>query len=115
MDTNKSFVKETKSELKKVIWPTRQEVINGTATVIAMVAIVGVIIFAFDFASGWAIGKVIKSDIGVADVSEPDEYTQDIDLSDVTVDDSTETDETVEDTQTENTDIQSTEESDGVQ
>ena len=46
MDNNKSFIKETKTELKKVIWPTRQEVINGTATVIVMVAIVGIIIFA---------------------------------------------------------------------
>ena len=30
----KNFVKETKSELKKVIWPSRQQVVNGTGVVV---------------------------------------------------------------------------------
>ncbi|MBQ7668860.1 MAG: preprotein translocase subunit SecE [Clostridia bacterium] len=113
MDNNKSFIKETKTELKKVIWPTRQEVINGTATVIVMVAIVGIIIFAFDFASGWAIGKIIKSDIGVTDTDTPDEYTQDIDLSDLVNVESegTEATDTTEGTTTETTQAQETSES----
>jgi len=56
----KNFVKETKSELKKVIWPSRQDVINGTGVVIAMVAIVGVIILGFDFVSGWAVRQIMQ-------------------------------------------------------
>ena len=55
----KNFVKETKAELKKVIWPSRQEVINGTGVVIIMVAIVGVIILGFDFVSSWSVGKIM--------------------------------------------------------
>jgi len=55
----KNFVKETKSELKKVIWPSRQEVINGTGVVIVMVAIVGVLILGFDFFSGWAVQQIM--------------------------------------------------------
>ena len=53
--------KETKSELKKVIWPSRQDVINGTGVVIVMVAIVGVIILGFDFFSGWAVKEIMQS------------------------------------------------------
>ena len=56
----KNFVKETKSELKKVIWPSRQDVINGTGVVIVMVAIVGVIILGFDFFSGWAVKEIMQ-------------------------------------------------------
>lgn len=44
----KNFIKETRSELKKVIWPTGKQVLNNTGVVIAMVALVGVIIFLFD-------------------------------------------------------------------
>ena len=46
-----NMVKETKSELKKVIWPSRKDVINGTVVVAVMVIVVGAIILAFDFAS----------------------------------------------------------------
>ena len=56
----KNFVKETKSELKKVIWPSRQQVASGTGVVIAMVAIVGIIILCFDFISGLAIQEILK-------------------------------------------------------
>ena len=55
----KNIVKETKSELKKVIWPTKQQVINSTGVVIAMVLIMGVIIFAFDLGSGAAIKAIM--------------------------------------------------------
>ncbi len=82
MENNKSFMKETKSELKKVIWPTKQQVINGTATVIAMVVIVGIIIAVFDAASNFTIRKIVETDIGVAEEL-PDEYTENIDLSDL--------------------------------
>ena len=58
----KNFVKETKSELKKVIWPSRQQVINGTGVVIVMVAIVGIIILGFDFLSSWGVQKIMGVD-----------------------------------------------------
>lgn len=49
MTTPASFVKETQDELKKVTWPTRQEVIRLTGVVIAISVIVGVFIGGLDF------------------------------------------------------------------
>ncbi len=43
----KSF-KATKSELKKVVWPTRKQLINNTGIVIAALIVVGLIIFGLD-------------------------------------------------------------------
>lgn len=54
----KNFMKETKSELKKVIWPTGKQVINNTGVVIVMVALVGIIIFLFDTISLEAIKSI---------------------------------------------------------
>ena len=46
----KHFWKDFKAELKKVIWPTRSQVINNTIIVIVIVIIVTAIVFALDFA-----------------------------------------------------------------
>ena len=45
----KNFLKDTKAELKKVIWPTPKQLINNTSAVIVIVLIVGIIVFALDF------------------------------------------------------------------
>ena len=58
-----NMVKETKSELKKVIWPSRKDVINGTAVVAVMVLIVGAIILAFDFLSSALIKNIIRKSL----------------------------------------------------
>jgi preprotein translocase subunit SecE len=42
------FFKDIRSELKKVIWPTRSQLINNTITVIAVCFIIGGIIWVFD-------------------------------------------------------------------
>ena len=57
-----NMVKETKSELKKVIWPSKKDVINGTVVVAVMVIIVGAIILAFDFASSALVKQIISRD-----------------------------------------------------
>ena len=44
------FFKEFKAELKKVIWPTPKQIINGTIAVITIVLITAVIVFALDTA-----------------------------------------------------------------
>lgn len=44
-----NFFKEMKSELKKVVWPTRKELINNTSAVIAFVVIIAIIVFMLDF------------------------------------------------------------------
>lgn len=43
------FIKEARSELKKVVWPTKQEAIRLTLIVIAVSLIVGIFIGALDF------------------------------------------------------------------
>ena len=46
---NKHFFKDVKAELKKVIWPTKKQLINNTVAVIAIVLIIGIIVFLLDF------------------------------------------------------------------
>ncbi len=54
------WLREMKSELKKVQWPTRKQVINNTLIVIACVIVVGVFIWVFDFIAGNAIQLLIS-------------------------------------------------------
>ena len=42
------FFRSTKSELKKIVWPTWKQVINNTLIVIAVVVIFGILIAALD-------------------------------------------------------------------
>ncbi len=49
MTTPASFLSQTIDELKKVTWPTRQEVLRLTFVVIAVSIIVGVFIGGLDF------------------------------------------------------------------
>lgn len=43
------FFREVKSELKKVIWPNRQQLTNNTLTVLTSCIVVGAIIWVADF------------------------------------------------------------------
>ncbi|GHU84640.1 hypothetical protein FACS1894198_0700 [Clostridia bacterium] len=45
----KKWFSETRSELKKVSWPTGKQVINGTNIVFLMIAVFGVLVWGFDF------------------------------------------------------------------
>ena len=44
------FIGEVRSELRKVVWPTRREAFNLTALVIAISVVVGFILGAIDYA-----------------------------------------------------------------
>lgn len=55
-----SFLRETADELKKVVWPTRQEVIRLTLVVIAVSLIVGLFLGGLDFLFVKIIETVIK-------------------------------------------------------
>ncbi|MEG0570159.1 MAG: preprotein translocase subunit SecE [Oscillospiraceae bacterium] len=43
------FFKDSKSEFKKIIWPTKKQVLNNTIVVIVFMAIAFVIIMALDW------------------------------------------------------------------
>lgn len=42
------WFRELKSEIRKIVWPTRQQTINNTAVVIAAIFIIGVFIWVLD-------------------------------------------------------------------
>ena len=49
------FVRETQSELRKVTWPTREEVIRLTVVVIVLSAVASVVLFAADALFAWGL------------------------------------------------------------
>ena len=53
------WLKDMKSELKKVQWPTRKQTVNNTLIVIACVVVVGIFIWIFDFIAGSAIDVLL--------------------------------------------------------
>ncbi len=42
-------------EVRKVVWPTRKETVQTTLMVMAMVVVVGLILWAFDTFLGWGV------------------------------------------------------------
>jgi len=58
--TPASFLRETRDELKKVVWPTRQETIRLTLVVIVISLLVGLFLGGLDFIFVKAIGTIIK-------------------------------------------------------
>ena len=49
------FVLESKQEVKKVVWPTREETVRTTLLVFAMVFIVGLILWLLDMFLFWGV------------------------------------------------------------
>jgi preprotein translocase subunit SecE len=45
----RGFVRDTRSELKKVVWPTREEAVNLTLIVIAVSVAIGLVLGAVDY------------------------------------------------------------------
>lgn len=55
-----AFLKETRDELKKVVWPTRQEIIRLTFVVIIISLVVGLFLGGLDFVFVKIIGTIVK-------------------------------------------------------
>ena len=51
------FFKEVRMELKKVIWPTRQQLTNNTVTVILVCLVVGSLIWVVD----WGLTVLVEA------------------------------------------------------
>ena len=60
MTTPITFLKETRDELKKVVWPTRDEVVRLTTVVILTSLIVGLFLGGLDFVFTKIIEIVVK-------------------------------------------------------
>ncbi|MBR3152882.1 MAG: preprotein translocase subunit SecE [Clostridia bacterium] len=114
----KPFLKDFKSELKKVIWPTPKQLFNSTSTVIIIVLLTAALVFVLDFCfdKGYQFvidkaDKVVQSNKKDDDenTTESDESTvvESDDNSVITVDDKT--DEGNEATEGENPAVDTTE------
>lgn len=57
--TSKWF-RELKGELKKIVWPTRQQTINNTAVVIATIFLVGIFIWVLDAIFNFGLQTLIS-------------------------------------------------------
>lgn len=53
-----AFAKESKLELEKVVWPSRQETTQTTMIVVVMVTVTGFVLWGIDSGMLWAIGKI---------------------------------------------------------
>ena len=53
------WFREMKSELKKVVWPSKSQMINNTLVVLACVLVVGVFIWLFDAIAGLVVNGII--------------------------------------------------------
>ena len=49
-----------KSELKKVVWPTKKQTINNSLVVLAMVVASGIVIWAFDYVASSLVKLLIS-------------------------------------------------------
>ena len=50
------FAKESRGELRKVVWPTRQETVQTTMIIIAMVVVMALILWGIDSVLLWLLG-----------------------------------------------------------
>lgn len=53
------YFHDAQIEVRKVVWPTRQETIQTTLIVIIMVVIVAIILWLLDMFLGWSIGLLM--------------------------------------------------------
>jgi len=54
-----TLVSEARTEMRKVVWPTRQELIQTTLIVVVFVLVVALILWGADSLIGWIVSLVI--------------------------------------------------------
>lgn len=52
------FLRGTKEELDKVVWPSRQQLLSESAAVILMVTLSATLIYLIDSLFGWVAGRI---------------------------------------------------------
>jgi preprotein translocase subunit SecE len=53
------YFQDAQIEVRKVVWPTRQETVQTTLIVIIMVVLVAIILWLLDMFLGWSIGSLM--------------------------------------------------------
>ena len=54
------WFREMNSELKKVVWPSKKQVVNNVLVTLACVLVVGIFIWVFDAVSDFVINGIIS-------------------------------------------------------
>ena len=113
----RSFMKDFKAELKKVVWPTPKQLANNTVAVITIVLLTAVIVFALDFVfekiNSLGINK-IKESITALNVTD-DNSAENTTTDDNTTEDSSNTTESDTEATTAETDTTDTTETEGTE
>ncbi|MRH79146.1 preprotein translocase subunit SecE [Spiribacter sp. C176] len=55
-----AFAREARQELRKVVWPTRQESVQTTLIVLVMVVIVSILLWLMDIFFNWGVGALVR-------------------------------------------------------
>ena len=55
------WIREMKSELKKVVWPNKKTVTKNTGTVLLCSLVIGACIWIFDFVATSAVEMILKA------------------------------------------------------
>ena len=53
------WFREMKSELKKIVWTSKSQMVNNTLVVLACVLVVGIFIWIFDAVAGLVVNGII--------------------------------------------------------
>lgn len=54
-----NLFKEAKNEIRKVVWPTRQETLQTTVIVVVVVLLVGLLLWGLDSLLSWGVSSII--------------------------------------------------------
>lgn len=58
------WVRELKSEIRKIVWPSRKQTLNNTMVVLAAIVLVGIFIWVLDAIFNFGIQTLITSAAG---------------------------------------------------
>ena len=56
----KKYLRDTKGEFKKIVWPSFSTVVRNTGVVLAMCAVTAVVIIAVDLLCGWLVDLLVS-------------------------------------------------------
>ena len=59
-DKMKAYFRGVKAEIKKVIWPSKKELINNTSVVLFISVLAAVIVYVLDIAIGGILSSIIS-------------------------------------------------------
>lgn len=54
-----TLVKEARAEMRKVVWPTRQETTQTTLIVVAVVLVMALLLWGLDSLLGWSVSLIV--------------------------------------------------------